>query len=66
MIGMRGRETILFPFPSITSTVINAKNTLEITSSGVRYRIRIRRNRSIVKYLEYAQQWAKTETGGTP
>ncbi len=66
MIGMRDGETILFPFASITSTVINAKNTLEITSSGVRYRIRIRRNRSIVKYLEYAQQWAKTETGGTP
>lgn len=58
VIELPGGEAILFPFLSITQTVINAKNTLEITSDGVRYRIRIKRSGAILKYLECARQRA--------
>ncbi|MCK9547703.1 MAG: lysophospholipid acyltransferase family protein [Sphaerochaeta sp.] len=59
-------EVLHFAFSSITSMVINAKNTLEITSDGRRYRIRIEKNGAIIKYLEYGRQWAAaTTTGGT-
>lgn len=59
----KGGEVFL-PFSAITSTVINAKSTLEITCSAVRYRIRIEKGGSIIKYLEYSRQWAPTTVGG--
>ena len=62
----RGDEEFMrFPFSSLTSMVINAKNTLEITSGGTRYRIRIKKNGSIIKYLEYARQWKHPNAGGS-
>ena len=65
LVAQRGDEEFMrFPFASLTSMVINAKNTLEITSEGTRYRIRIEKNSSIIKYLEYARQWKRPHTGG--
>lgn len=65
VITRGGDEPMHFPFTTLTSMVINAKNTLEVTSDGIRYRIRIQRNGSIIKYLEYARQWEQPPTGGT-
>ncbi len=61
-----GQLIMHLPFASLTSMVINAKNTLEVGSNGLRYRIRIKRDGSIIKYLEFARQWKQPTTGGPP
>lgn len=54
---------LLLPFSEITSIVINARSTLELSCQGVRYRIRIQQNSSTVKYIEYT--YAFREQGGS-
>ncbi|NMA22149.1 MAG: 1-acyl-sn-glycerol-3-phosphate acyltransferase [Spirochaetales bacterium] len=57
-------EPTLLPFADITSMAINARNTLELSCNGVRYRIRIQQNGSVLKYTEYAQAREERIKGG--
>lgn len=58
----RGESTLL-RFADITSMAINARNTLELSCNGIRYRIRIQQNGSILKYIEYARTREQRITG---
>jgi 1-acyl-sn-glycerol-3-phosphate acyltransferase len=54
--GIQGNEeTLLFPFETIQSMIVNAKSTLELYRGEELYRIRIERNASILKYVECYQ-----------
>lgn len=48
-------DKIIFNFDDITSIVINAKSTLEFSHKKEIYRVRIKPNQSILKYLELYQ-----------
>ena len=49
------KKKIIFEFENITSIVINAKSTLEFSYLKKIYRIRIKQNQSILKYMELYQ-----------
>jgi 1-acyl-sn-glycerol-3-phosphate acyltransferase len=62
-LAPRKGEDLLFSFDTITSMVINLKNTLEITAEGVRYRLRLRRGQSVLKYIEYNTARQRVDQG---
>ena len=46
-----------FPFQSLESVVINAKQTIEFYADGIQYRFRTAEDRSALKYQEVFQVW---------
>ena len=59
-LGRRARSFLCH----ITSMAINARNTLELSCNGVRYRIRIQQNGSVLVMHQYLQAREERIKGG--